>query len=132
MLSFLKRKKSSGIDHETGTRWYIINERRSIRDNDLKLIRSTISGRRKEVIEMLGKDVITEQEYQRHLDTLNIIEKHALDVVYLRNRERMQELGMPKQRRGQTRLHGVDMTPGVNLEQKADEDEHTNNKPNNT
>lgn len=134
MLDFLRRKKRPyAPTDESMLRWALIHEREAIRDNDLKLLRTTITKRRKEVMEMLGKEVITEPEYQRHLDTLNIIEKHALDVVFLRNRERMQELGAPKKRRGLSKFHGVDMgMGGAALEQQTDENQKPDNDTNNT
>lgn len=132
MFSLFKRDETSHLlTAESMTRWALIGERKSLRDNDLKLLRITISKRRKEVNEMLEKCVITALEHQRHLDTMNVIEKHALDVVYLRNRERLQELGAPKQRRGQSKLHGIDMGLGdIELEKQADEDKNTDNNTN--
>lgn len=132
MFSFFKRAKiPAPLTAESLTRWALITERKALRDTDLKLLRTTIGKRRKEVNEMLEKGVVTPLEHQRHLDTLSIVEKHALDVVYLRNRERMQELGAPKQRRGQSKLHGVDMgSNGIALEQQTDENKNTDNDTN--
>lgn len=130
MLGFLKRaKKPYALSDEGMTRWALINERKDLRDQDLKLLRTTITKRRKEVAEMFAKDVIGPMEHQRQLDTLNIIEKHALDVVFLRNRERMQELGAPKQRRGQSKLHGVEISfNDGELEKQTDEDKQPEDK----
>lgn len=114
MLDFLKRlrnkhKPSQRPDtaDEAVAKWFIIQERKSIRDNELKLIRSTITKQRKET---LGAKGLTARERQFVLDALNVIDKHAVDVAFLINRERMQALGAPKQRRNVSHIHGVDMS----------------------
>lgn len=106
MFSFLKRKRrpDASVD-DTLVRLSVIIERKSFRDNELKLIRSTITKRRKEVY---NNKNLNQREKHLVLDSLNIIEKHAVDVAFLMNRERMQELGAPKQRR-QSHTYGVDM-----------------------
>lgn len=105
MFNLLKRKQSEPEEPpilNSMERTLLITERNSFRDNELKLIRATVTATRKDIE---ANKHLSQRERSIIVDTLNTISSHALDVAFLMNRDRLHELGAKKQRRN--RFHGV-------------------------
>jgi hypothetical protein len=105
MFKLWKRKRPGPPSADTLLRMAIIEERKSFRDFELKLLRSTVTGQRQDINGLYKNKHITEKERDVALHVLGVIDRDAIDVALANNRQRLAELGVSKKPRN--RAHEV-------------------------
>lgn len=102
---FLKSRKAKRMARMDNTFMFMmaVEERKSFRDKELKLIRTAITIERKRIT---ANKNYAAKEQEVALNALDAVSRQ-LEVAFTNNRERLTQLGAPKKRR--TSLHGVKM-----------------------